>query len=310
MLRIEDTDRERSTPENVEQILDALRWLELDWDEGPLSQYERADRHREALERAARAGAAYRDTRPPRRQGPEEQQATAGYRGEPAPATGARPCACGSPTRARPSSQDVIRGDVRFDNAVIDDFVIARADGSVALQLRGRGRRRRHGHHRRDPRRRPPLEHARSSCWCWRRWAPTPPALRAPAAAARPRRQEALEAPRRRHRPGAARRRLPARGRAQLPGAARLGLRRRHHVLHHRRAGRALHARATSARASAIFDEQKLRWINGRFMRECRSTSYTGGGRAPPRPRARRARCGRPARSPRRRRRRWTRSGR
>ena len=38
VLRIEDTDRERSTPENVEQILDALRWLELDWDEGPLSQ--------------------------------------------------------------------------------------------------------------------------------------------------------------------------------------------------------------------------------------------------------------------------------
>src|SRR5439155_25792580 len=39
VLRIEDTDRERSTPENVEQILDALRWLELDLDEGPVSQY-------------------------------------------------------------------------------------------------------------------------------------------------------------------------------------------------------------------------------------------------------------------------------
>ena len=38
LLRIEDTDRERSTPENVEQILDALTWLELDWDEGPISQ--------------------------------------------------------------------------------------------------------------------------------------------------------------------------------------------------------------------------------------------------------------------------------
>ena len=51
MLRIEDTDRERSTPENVEQILDALRWLELDWDEGPLSQAERGDRHREEIAR-------------------------------------------------------------------------------------------------------------------------------------------------------------------------------------------------------------------------------------------------------------------
>src|SRR5664279_1826460 len=38
VLRIEDTDRERSTPENVEQILDALRWLGLDWDEGPIFQ--------------------------------------------------------------------------------------------------------------------------------------------------------------------------------------------------------------------------------------------------------------------------------
>ncbi len=42
VLRIEDTDRERSTPENVAQILDALEWLELDWDEGPVSQFERA----------------------------------------------------------------------------------------------------------------------------------------------------------------------------------------------------------------------------------------------------------------------------
>src|SRR4051794_41302411 len=51
VLRIEDTDRERSTPENVEQILDALRWLELDWDEGPIFQSERAERHREVIQR-------------------------------------------------------------------------------------------------------------------------------------------------------------------------------------------------------------------------------------------------------------------
>jgi glutamyl/glutaminyl-tRNA synthetase len=51
VLRIEDTDRERSTAENVEQILDALRWLELDWDEGPLSQADRAERHSDALQR-------------------------------------------------------------------------------------------------------------------------------------------------------------------------------------------------------------------------------------------------------------------
>src|ERR687886_399298 len=59
VLRIEDTDRERSTPENVEQILDALRWLELDWDEGPLSQAERADAHGEAVKRLLSQGDAY-----------------------------------------------------------------------------------------------------------------------------------------------------------------------------------------------------------------------------------------------------------
>src|ERR1700736_4506995 len=60
VLRIEDTDRERSTAENVEQILDALRWLELDWDEGPILQSERAERHREVLDGLIESGHAYR----------------------------------------------------------------------------------------------------------------------------------------------------------------------------------------------------------------------------------------------------------
>src|SRR5438132_11827179 len=62
VLRIEDTDRERSTPENVEQIIDALRWLELDWDEGPIFQSERASRHAEVLAQLLAAGHAYRST--------------------------------------------------------------------------------------------------------------------------------------------------------------------------------------------------------------------------------------------------------
>src|SRR5919107_5928299 len=62
VLRIEDTDRERSTEENVEQILDALRWLGLDWDEGPIFQSQRAERHREALEQLLDSGHAYRST--------------------------------------------------------------------------------------------------------------------------------------------------------------------------------------------------------------------------------------------------------
>src|SRR6202021_2569509 len=60
LLRIEDTDRERSTPENVEQILDALRWLELDWDEGPIFQPANEPRHREAVRSLLDSGRAYR----------------------------------------------------------------------------------------------------------------------------------------------------------------------------------------------------------------------------------------------------------
>src|SRR5579862_939195 len=59
VLRIEDTDRERSTPENVEQILDALRWLKLDWDEGPIFQSQRAERHAQALAQLLDGGHAY-----------------------------------------------------------------------------------------------------------------------------------------------------------------------------------------------------------------------------------------------------------
>src|ERR1700739_1973859 len=59
VLRIEDTDRERSTPENVEQILDALRWLGLDWDEGPFFQTQNAERHAQALQQLLESGHAY-----------------------------------------------------------------------------------------------------------------------------------------------------------------------------------------------------------------------------------------------------------
>ena len=88
--------------------------------------------------------------------------------------------------------------------------------------------------------------------------------LRAPAAAARAGRQEALQAPRRRLRPGAARPRLPARGGAQLPRAARLGLRRRDDVLHHGGAAARLQPRGRLEvargvrRAEAALDERPL----------------------------------------------------
>jgi glutamyl/glutaminyl-tRNA synthetase len=99
VLRIEDTDRERSTPENVAQILDALSWLELDWDVGPVSQASRAERHAEALQRLLDSGAAYRDSetwRPGRPSTAPTAATAASQSRSPAP-----PCGCACPTRAR-----------------------------------------------------------------------------------------------------------------------------------------------------------------------------------------------------------------
>jgi glutamyl-tRNA synthetase len=130
-LRIEDTDRERSTPENVEQILDALHWLELDWDEGPLSQYERADRHREALEQLLESGAAYRDSATGEDVAAwKKEHGNRGYRGEPSddPGDAVR---LRIPEGGDTVVADEIRGEVRFPNEAQDDFVIARGDGSV-----------------------------------------------------------------------------------------------------------------------------------------------------------------------------------
>jgi glutamyl-tRNA synthetase len=108
VLRIEDTDRERSTPENIEQILDALNWLELDWDEGPFFQSERQDRHREEIARLVDEGHAYFDEGAVRLRVPDE---------------------------GRTVVKDLIRGDITFEHKDIDDFVIARSDGSPLYNL-------------------------------------------------------------------------------------------------------------------------------------------------------------------------------
>jgi glutamyl-tRNA synthetase len=108
VLRIEDTDRERSTAENVEQIYDALKWLELDWDEGPFSQADRIDRHKEEIARLLQEGHAYEDDGAVRLRVPEGGQTTV---------------------------HDEIRGDIVFEHEAIDDFVIARSDGSPLYNL-------------------------------------------------------------------------------------------------------------------------------------------------------------------------------
>ncbi len=130
VLRIEDTDRERSTPENIEQILDALRWLELDWDEGPILQTARSQRHREALEALLESGHAYRShaTGEDVKEFKRVHGAERGFRGE-AQSEGA--VRLRVPDEGATVVHDVIRGDTRFEHVHLDDPVIARADGSV-----------------------------------------------------------------------------------------------------------------------------------------------------------------------------------
>jgi glutamyl-tRNA synthetase len=108
VLRIEDTDRERSTPENVELILGALRWLELDWDEGPVSQWERREHHQAAVQQLLDSGDAYEDEGAVRFRVPDEGEI---------------------------SFQDAVLGEVTNPYAAIKDFVIQRSDRSPLYNL-------------------------------------------------------------------------------------------------------------------------------------------------------------------------------
>jgi glutamyl-tRNA synthetase len=130
VLRIEDTDRERSTPENVEQILDALRWLNLDFDEGPIFQSQQAERHAQALAELLDHGHAYRTsaTAEDVKAYKAAHGADRGFRGESEQAGAVR---LRVPDDGETVVHDVIRGETRFPNASMDDPVIARADGSA-----------------------------------------------------------------------------------------------------------------------------------------------------------------------------------
>ncbi len=108
VLRVEDTDRERSTPENVEQILDALGWLELDWDEGPHSQWERRNAHTEAVTQLLESGHAYEDEGAVRFRVPDEGEL--GF-------------------------DDGVLGRITTPHSAIKDFVIRRSDGSPLYNL-------------------------------------------------------------------------------------------------------------------------------------------------------------------------------
>ncbi len=130
VLRIEDTDRERSTPENVEQILDSLRWLELDWDEGPIMQTDRGERHGEALQALLEADLAYRSnaTAADVKEFKQLYGAERGFRGKAEDSGAVR---LRVPDDGATVVNDAIRGETRFEHVHMDDSVIARADGSV-----------------------------------------------------------------------------------------------------------------------------------------------------------------------------------
>jgi glutamyl-tRNA synthetase len=133
VLRIEDTDRERSTPENVEQIFDALRWLGIDWDGEPVFQSRRSQRHAEVVEQLLADGHAYRSTA-----GPDEVRAfkqahdNRGFRGSD---EGRGAVRLRVPDEGTTTVVDVIRGETAFENALQDELVIARADGTPVYHL-------------------------------------------------------------------------------------------------------------------------------------------------------------------------------
>ncbi len=273
VLRIEDTDRERSTPENVDQILDALGWLELDWDEGPLSQAERAERHRERLKELLDADKAYYSLATSETVKAHREQANVGFRGEPAP-----PDAEGAAVRLRipPGTtvvRDEIRGDISFDNTVIDDPVIARADGSVLYNfavavddldmgitevIRGDDH----------------LSNTPKQLLVMEALGVTPPRyahlplLHGPDGKKLSKRHGAASVQELRdsgYLPAAVRNYLALLGWGTQDDTTIMGtdeLIERFDV-------------ADVGRASAIFDEQKLRWLNGRFMREMDLDAYT-----------------------------------
>ena len=133
VLRIEDTDRERSTPENVEQIFEALRWLEIDWDGEPVFQSRRADRHAEVVERLLADGHAYRSTAGPDEvRAFKEANANRGFRGAD---EGEGAVRLRVPDEGTTTVVDVVRGETPFENALQDDLVIARADGTPVYHL-------------------------------------------------------------------------------------------------------------------------------------------------------------------------------
>jgi glutamyl-tRNA synthetase len=139
-LRIEDTDKERSTPENVDAILDGMAWLGLDADEGPFYQSQRYERYREVIQQWLAEGKAYRCycTREELDELRVQQMAAGGHvrydgrcRERRQPRQGVEPVVrFRNPVEGTVVVEDQVRGRVEFENAQLDDLIIARSDGS------------------------------------------------------------------------------------------------------------------------------------------------------------------------------------
>lgn len=146
VFRLEDTDRERSTDEAVQAILDGMQWLGLDYDDGPYYQTQRFDRYREVVEQLLETGHAYRCWCTPEEVDAMREAARA--RGEKpkyngywrdrndTPPAGIEPVIrFKNPLDGDVVIDDRVRGEVRIANAELDDLVIARADGTPTYHL-------------------------------------------------------------------------------------------------------------------------------------------------------------------------------
>jgi len=147
LLRIEDTDRERSTKAAIDAILDGLKWLGLEWDGEPVYQFSRIDRHRQAVEQMLAAGKAYRCYASPEELAEMREKARAGgrtrlYDGrwrdrDPADAPpGVKPTIrLKAPLDGETGLEDQVQGCVTWQNENLDDFVLLRSDGTPTYML-------------------------------------------------------------------------------------------------------------------------------------------------------------------------------
>ena len=145
ILRVEDTDLARSTPEAVQAILDGMRWLGLDYDEGPYYQTQRFDRYKEVVQQMLAAGSAYpcytsaeelEQLREAQRVRGDKPRYDGRWRPEPGktlppPPAGVAPVVrFRNPQEGMVAWEDGVKGRIAVANAELDDFVIARADGT------------------------------------------------------------------------------------------------------------------------------------------------------------------------------------